>query len=448
MSRFVRQSKVRHVYGECAKSQNQFTDAKLSPLAGDQQHIKANEKYVAAPLSNRRGSVAILDKNNAQKLPAQLPLLDGHKGKTIDFDFCPFNSDLIATCGDDGVIKCWKIPEEGLTKTTTESNTDLLGHIKKITVLKHHPTALGVLASGSADSCVKVWDVCNGELSYSVSLSNSIQDIVWNYSGSLLAACSKDKLVSLIDPRKDKTVASFEAHSGSKPFKSLFLGNSFNLLTVGSSKNSNRSFKIWDQRVLSKPLCENKFDQSSGTLLPFFDEDLNILYFGGKGENSVRYFETVESSPYQYQIGNFRTTKPTKGICMLEKRHCDVMKHQVGVFLRLTTDSIEPLVFYCPRKSETFLKDIYPDSYSGVASCSCDEYFGNKEKEFVPLLSSLNPTHKSKTKSSLKVMEKSKSKREVLKELELAKQFIKSLSERLEKLGEKVEWPRELKKEE
>lgn len=40
------------------------------------------------------------------------PLITGHGGRVTDFDFSPFNHELLATGSDDGVIKLWQIPND------------------------------------------------------------------------------------------------------------------------------------------------------------------------------------------------------------------------------------------------------------------------------------------------------------------------------------------------
>ena len=79
----------------------------------------------------------------------------------IDFDFSPFNDALLATASEDGTIKFWIIPEEGITKDVTEHDAELRGHAKKLIFAKFHPTADYTIASAGADSTVRVWDIAS-----------------------------------------------------------------------------------------------------------------------------------------------------------------------------------------------------------------------------------------------------------------------------------------------
>lgn len=51
------------------------------------------------------------------------------------------------------------MPEGGLTEPTNEPDSVIAGHSEKIYFIKFHPLAQDVLASGSYDMSVKVWDL-------------------------------------------------------------------------------------------------------------------------------------------------------------------------------------------------------------------------------------------------------------------------------------------------
>lgn len=60
-----------------------------------------------------------------KRLDATLPLIKGHSGPVVDFDFSPFNDNLLATASEDGTVKLWVIPEEGITKDVKEWDAEL-----------------------------------------------------------------------------------------------------------------------------------------------------------------------------------------------------------------------------------------------------------------------------------------------------------------------------------
>ena len=57
--------------------------------------------------------------------------------------------------------------------------------------------------------------------------------------------------------------------------------------------------------------------------------------------------------------------------------------------MKLTSNSVEGLSFIIPRKSDRFQSDIFPDTYAGQPSMTCEEFFGGKDAD--PKLVSMDP---------------------------------------------------------
>ena len=60
--------------------------------------------------------------------------------------------------------------------------------------------------------------------------------------------------------------------------------------------------------------------------------------------------------------------------------------------LKLTTNSVEPLSFFVPRKSEQFQEDLYPNTSSNEPSHTADQWLAGSNRP--PRLMSLNPSAK------------------------------------------------------
>jgi coronin-1B/1C/6 len=97
------------------------------------------------------GVIAVMKAYEYTRLEADLPLIKGHAGAVVDFDFSPFNDNLLATASEDGTIKIWIIPEEGITKDISESDAELRGHARKLILAKFHPTSDYTIGSAGAD---------------------------------------------------------------------------------------------------------------------------------------------------------------------------------------------------------------------------------------------------------------------------------------------------------
>jgi len=328
----------------------------------------------------------------------------GHTGSVLDMDWNPFDDSMFASASEDTTIKLWSIPDDweptdasGLARSSydnsiTESLVDLVGHRKKVTLLRFHPTANNVLASTSADHTVRFWDVEKAEEISTLDGfgDHLIQDIVWDVRGEVCATSCKDKIVRFCDPRAGQITSTIEkAHDGLKSVKLAYLGETGKILTAGTSKG--REVKIWDLKNLSKPLFTESIDSASGALLPLYDNDTTVLYLCGKGDGIIRPYEFEDKAPYLHKLNDgFRSTCPAKGLCMIPKRGNNIMDCETARILKLTnSEGMQPLSFIVPRKSDAFQDDIFPDAPSSNPAHTSDEWREGSSK--LPLTTTLNP---------------------------------------------------------
>jgi len=326
-------------------------------------------------------------------------------------------------------VKVWGIGEDGLTESQTDPLVNLAGHQRKIVCVKFHPTANMVLATASADNTVKIWDIENSAEKGSVDHPTLLQDVAWSYNGALLASTCKDKMVRVIDPRTSEVVQQVEAHNGTKTSKITFLGRFGTLCTVGFTRQSKRQFKIWDPRKMAKEIVNSDIDQAAGVIMPFFDEDTNMLYLAGKGDGNIRFYEIVDEAPHQFYLSEFRASNPARGIAMLPKRVVDTQKCEVARMLKLTNKSVEPLSFICPRKSDLFQADLYPDAYAGKSAISASAFFEGKNKN--PVTVTMDPSKRPADDTSAPAAPKIQTIASVKAELDQANQRIKELEAKL-----------------
>jgi coronin-1B/1C/6 len=308
---------------------------------------------------------------------------------------------MVASCSEDNTIKVWGIPEGGLTENVTDPLVDLHGHQRKVTLIKFHPTASNILVSTAADQLVKLWDIEKGTEINTLSDAHDqlIQDIVWDYTGSVYTTSSKDKHVRIVDARAATVANTIEnAHDGAKSTKLTYLGNLDKLVTIGFTRQSQRQMKIWDPRNTSVEFKRIDIDQAAGVIMPFFDPDTQLLYLAGKGDGNVRFYEMVNDKDFCYPVGDFRSSVSAKGMAWIPKRGLNIKTCETARLMKLTNNSVEPLSFFVPRKSEFFQEDLYPDSQGTEPSHTGDEWLAGSNKS--PKLISLNPNNTSNSSAA------------------------------------------------
>jgi len=442
MSKVVRSSKYRHVFGTVAKKENTYDGIKPSRSAWDSNKVTSSGKFIGVIWdASGGGAFAVLNANNKGKL-GQFPLVTGHTAEVLDIEFNPFNDNIIASTSEDGYAKVWRIPDGGLTAPLNDAVQPLSGHKRKVGTLNWNPVANNILATTSSDYTVKVWDVETGQVKFDISgHADIIQSSAWDYTGNQYATGSKDKKVRLIDPRANSIISEIEAHAGIKGIRCTFLGGKNKLFTMGFSKISERQFSIWDPRNTGSALHTENIDTAAGILMPFYDNDTSVLYLAGKGDGNIRYYEVVDEAPYIYFLSEFKSATPQRGMGWVAKTSLDTSSCEIARLLKVTASAIEPISFTVPRKTDIFADDLYPPTYAGEPALSSGEWISGKKAE--PKLVSLSPGFVAPKKAdtnfkTVAVETKQLSQAELQKENEAQKKRIAYLEAELSKRDARI----------
>ena len=60
------------------------------------------------------GAIACYGAQEFGKKNVALPVISGHQGPVMDLNFSPMHDSCLASCSQDGSVKMWMIPEEGI----------------------------------------------------------------------------------------------------------------------------------------------------------------------------------------------------------------------------------------------------------------------------------------------------------------------------------------------
>ncbi|CAH2295093.1 coronin-1C isoform X1 [Pelobates cultripes] len=407
MRRVVRQSKFRHVFGQALKNDQCYDDIRVSRVTWDSSFCAVNTKFVAIIIeASGGGAYLVLPLQKTGRIDKSYPTVCGHTGPVLDIDWCPHNDNVIASGSEDCTVMVWQIPDGGLTLPLTEPVVVLEGHSKRVGIVTWHPTARNVLLSAGCDNVVIIWNVGTGEAL--ITLDDMHYDMIfsvcWNRNGSLICTASKDKKLRVIDPRKMEIVAEKDkAHEGARPMRAIFLSDG-NVFTTGFSRMSERQLALWNPKNMEEPIALHEMDTSNGVLLPFYDPDTNIIYLCGKGDSSIRYFEITDESPYVHYLSTFVSKEPQRGMGYMPKRGLDVNKCEIARFYKLHERKCEPIIMTVPRKSDLFQDDLYPDTAGPDAPIEAEDWFDGKNAD--PILISLKHGYMPTKNRDLNVVKK------------------------------------------
>ncbi|KAJ8497090.1 hypothetical protein ONZ45_g12202 [Pleurotus djamor] len=396
MSRFVRASKYRHVFGQSAKKEHNLENIKVTNSAWDTNVVSVSAKYISVNWNaSGGGAFAILPLPSPftsisfpfpSKLPDTLPIARSHTAPVLDTDWSPHNDSIVASAGEDGNIFIWKVEdkefegwgEEGWVPRDFDPVAKIAASARKIGQVAFHPTANMVLASASGEHTVKLWDLENSD-SAKVTLgghNDSIQSLAFNTTGTLLVTTCRDRKLRLFDPRVGgEAVRISDGHGGVKGSRVTWMGDHDRIATTGFSKMSDRQVGIWDSGSLNS-LKMTTLDQSAGVVMPFWSDN-NILFLAGKGDGNIRYFEYENDA--LFPLDEYKSTDPQRGMCFLPRRALNVAECEIARAYKIYGNTIESIAFKVPRRSDSFQSDIFPPAPSYESSVSASEFFSGKE---------------------------------------------------------------------
>ncbi|XP_048242760.1 coronin-2B-like isoform X5 [Haliotis rufescens] len=387
----MRSSKFRHVFGKPFRKEMCFENIRITKNAHDGCFCAVNTKNIAVVTENAGGGAfVVLPVNQGGRVDMNIPKVSGHSGAILDIKWNPFDNQVIASGSDDSTVKIWQIPNEGLFSNLSDWQVDLHGHQRRVAYIEWHPTASNILLSAGYDFKCFIWNVEQAEPVNVIGChTDTIFSIAWSREGSMFATTSKDKKLRVIDPRSTNVIAETTGHVGNKASKVAFLEDSMRLLTTGFSRQCDRQLAVWDIRNMTTAQRIDGIDCSNGVIQPYYDPDVRVVFLAGKGDGNIRYFEITDDSSYFHYLSEYMSSSPQKGIGRMPKVGCDVTKCEIQRFYKIhaAKNLLEPVSMIVPRKSEQFQEDIFPPTASTIPSLSADEWVSGQNRE--PILVSL-----------------------------------------------------------
>lgn len=392
---FGRVSKFRHLKGTPLHKSTHIENIRnvSRQISGECDGFHANPERVAVPLSGPGGKIAVFEISRTGKLPdGVIPtLVQGTN--VMDFAWDPFDSSRLAVACDDGTIRLWLVPEGGLPEPTNTPDQILAGHSEKIYFIKFHPLAKDILASGSYDMTIRIWDLAT-QCEKIVLLGHTDQMFcfAWSPCGAYCATACKDGKLRVYEPRVNvQPIREGKGPVGSRGARIVWALDGQFLVVTGFDKVSERQIQIFKADSLNSPLNTVGLDVSPAILIPFYDEDSSTLFVTGKGDSTIYAFEVTEETPYLCPLSHHRCNSLHQGLSFLPKNVCDVSSVEFARAMRLTNNTIEPLSFTVPRlKSELFQDDLFPPTkVTWKPTMSSTEWLGGFNK--MPSRLSLKP---------------------------------------------------------
>ncbi|KFY63031.1 hypothetical protein V496_04267 [Pseudogymnoascus sp. VKM F-4515 (FW-2607)] len=383
--RFVRASKYRHVFGKPTRKESTYDNLHISRNAWDTNLVKVNPEYLAVNWeASGGGAFAVIPLNEKGRLPEQIPLFRGHTAPVLDTDWNPFNDRIIASGSDDGKVFIWQVPNGFSLYSDAEEPVDvspvskLTGHSRKVGQVLFNPAAENILASASGDYTIKLWDIETGNSPLTLKHGDIVQSLSWSADGTMMVTTSRDKKLRIWDVRQERPAHEVAGHSGAKNSRAVWMGEHNRIATTGFSKMSDRQMALWDVGSPQEPIGGfTILDSISGVCMPFWDDGTQCLYLAGKGDGNIRYFE-YENDKFEF-LSEYKSGDPQRGLAFMPRRGINLHENEVMRAYKTVADSyIEPISFVVPRRAEVFQSDIYPPAVGSKPGVSASEWLSGK----------------------------------------------------------------------
>jgi WD40 repeat protein len=164
-----------------------------------------------------------------------LHTLTGHQLQVNSVAFSP-QGQFLASASYDRTVRIWQLENGQYNLLTT-----LLGHNWAVLTVAFSPTHQNLLATGSGDNTIKLWDVNTGELISTLSgHSWSVVAIAFSTDGETLISASWDKTIKIWQIKTKKEIASLVGHTDS--VSSVAISDD-GILIVSGSKD--KTIKLW-----------------------------------------------------------------------------------------------------------------------------------------------------------------------------------------------------------
>ncbi|XP_066496626.1 coronin-7 [Tiliqua scincoides] len=391
MNRF-KASKLRHAEAKVARKEAWIGGIRGGSSTAPGDHIKASCGWIAFN-TDSAGVLGIVPLETQLGDKRAVSQLCCHSDVVTDFDFSPFDEELLATASADGLVKVWRLLDPGQDLSSSPHVT-LGPEGSQVDVLLFHPTADGVLASG-ARRAVKVWDVEQQRpLAELEPHEDQIQSLAWKPDGSLLGTSCKDKKLRIFDPRVKPTACqSVLAHANGKDSRLVWVDSKGYLISVGFSQMREREVRLWDTRNFGSSLAAITLDASPRTLVPLFDPNTGLLVLAGKGESTLFCYEVLPGQPALTQVNQCLTENKSLGVAQVPQLALDVMACEVMRVLQLTDSAIVPISYTVPRKStQEFHEDLFPKCAGNIPAGSAQAWWAGDNSQVERI--SLHPSHR------------------------------------------------------
>ena len=345
------------------EKKEKYTNCSVSSVSTEGRLIAVNCNFLAMSWSNA-GEIIVVDSSNQISVPPNQPRIKGHRAASLDLEFSPFSTDLLAASFDDGAVLLYKIPEGGITENITQEVQLYNRHTKKVPFVTFNPIASDVVCSAAYNGEIHVWNAIQGETVCEVSAEDTPTWVNWSPNGVLIGATTKNKFMHVFDPRNNKQILKHQINEGFQSAKFGWIDNDTFVTTS------------WNKAHVT----ETDIDTSKTVTTPFIDRESKLVYTIGKGEAYIHYYDYSEGT---FKKGiDYKASEPSISSVLFERKCLDYNKNEIDRFARyVNSQKVYYVSFNIARRNPGFDQSLYPPVECGEPALTFDQWKGGETAE-------------------------------------------------------------------
>ena len=365
------------------EKKEKFTNCLVSSVSTEGRLIAVNCNFLAMSWNNL-GEIVVVDSSNPTSITTKQARIRGHRAYSLDLEFSPFSSDLLAASFDDGAVLLYKIPEGGIKENITQEVQLYNNHTKKVPFVTFNPLASDVVCSAAFNGEIHVWSAIQGETICQVNAEDIPTWVSWSPNGVLIGATTKNKFAHIFDPRNNKQIMKQQINEGFQSAKMAWIDND-TFVTTCWNKAGMKMLKLWDIRKVKEDLTSSEvthvqIDTSKTVSTPFVDRESKLVYTIGKGEAYIHYYDYSEGT---FKRGiDYKATEPSISSVMFERKCVDYNKNEIDRFARyVNSQKVYYIGFNIARRNPGFDQSLYPPVECGEAALTIEQWKGGESAE-------------------------------------------------------------------
>lgn len=208
----------------------------------------------------------------------------GHKDAVLDLAWNENYAHVLASGSVDQTVLLWDL-ENGKPVNKFDSFKE------KVQSLKWHPAEAHHLLTGCADKLVRLFDCKHETMTHSWEMQGEVERVLWNqYNTNYCLASTDNGYINYIDIRQNKLIWQVQAHE--KEITGLSLSASCPNLLVTASNDS--VIKVWDIVTCTSPRLVYEKKTNLGAIQCLAPNPDNAFVFAVGGDNKEHNFKVLD----------------------------------------------------------------------------------------------------------------------------------------------------------